>query len=184
MGREKMGLTNNRAELDFYATDPKNVIEIVNLLEIDKNTRILEPCAGNGHISETLKNLGYEVITNDIVERDIKLDFTLDFLKEDIIGVYDLVVLNPPFKYAKEFILKSLKYAPKVLVIARLDLLESLARKELNNKYLEKVFVHSKRARFAKNGEEEKFKESTSMSTAWFIYNKNKNKEEIEVKVI
>ena len=77
-----------------------------------------------------------------------------------------------------------MEYAPKVLVIARLDLLESMARKELNNKYLEKAFVHSKRARFAKNGEEKMFKESTSMSTAWFLYNKNKNKEEIEVKVI
>lgn len=184
MGREKMGLTNNRAELDFYATNPKDVVEIVNLLGIDKKIRILEPCAGNGHISETLKNLGYEVVTNDIVERDIELDFTLDFLKEDIVGVYDLVVLNPPFKYVREFIIKSLEYAPKVLVIARLDLLESMARKELNNKYLEKAFVHSKRARFAKNGEEKMFKESTNISTAWFLYNKNKNKEEIEVKVI
>lgn len=185
MGREKMGVASERANLDFYATNPKDVVEIMNLLNIDKGNRILDPCAGNGHISKTLETLGYEVTTNDIIKRNIELDFTVDFLKEDIIGAYDLVVVNPPFKYAKEFILKSLEYAPKVLVIAKLDLLESMVRKELNNKYLEKIFVHSKRAKFAKNGEQEFFdKGSSSMSTGWFIYNRNKSKEYAELKII
>lgn len=180
MGREKFGNNEgqyDRAELDFYATNPYDVKEIMNILNYDKNTRILEPCAGNGHISETLKSLGYNVVTNDIIERDVKLDYTMDFLNQKIDEKYDLVVMNPPFKYAKDFISKSLEYSDKVLVIARLDLLETATRKDLNNGHLKSVWVHSKRARFAKNGDDAKFKESTSMSTAWFLYTNDKTEE-------
>lgn len=182
--REKIGtIKGERAAYDFYATNPHDVKQIIELLDYPKNFKILEPCAGNGHISETLKNLGYKnVFTNDIVERDLQLDSVKDFLKEDLpVKCFDLVVLNPPFKHAKEFIEKSLQYANDVLVIARLDLLETKARKDLNNKHLSCVFVHSKRARFAKNGDEERFKDSTSMSSAWFLYKKLKEETKLIV---
>lgn len=177
MGIEKIGRKKSeRANLDFYATNPNDVIEIMNIFNFPKNIKILEPCAGNGHISKTLKELGYKnIFTNDIVERDLKLDSVKDFLKEDLYEKdFDLVILNPPFKCAKEFIEKSLEYASQVLVIARLDLLETKTRKDMNNKYLSMVLVHSKRARFAKNGIEEGFKDSTSMSSAWFLYRRFK----------
>jgi hypothetical protein len=44
----------------------------------------------------------------------------------------------------------------------------------INNRFLEEVYVHTKRARFAKGGNNEYFNKSSSMSTAWFIYNKYK----------
>jgi len=177
MGREKMGISDEvRDEYDFYATNPKDVIQIVDILKLDKNSSILEPCTGNGHIAKTLQELGYFYIwTNDLIERDFPLFQSIDFLNMKLdVEKFDIVIMNPPFKLAKEFIIKALEYSDKVVVIARLDLLESKKRKEINNKYLEHVYVHTKRARFAKGGIEELFKKSTSMSTAWFVYNKNK----------
>lgn len=180
MGREKLGIPQSvRAELDFYATNPADVREIMEIMNYPKDIKILEPCAGNGHISETLMELGYEnVYTNDIIKREIYLNSEKDFLNEELDKKdFDLVVLNPPFRFAQKFIEKSLEYAEEVLVIGRLDLLETKSRKDLNNNHLVKVFVHSKRARFAKNGVEEAFKDSTSISTAWLVYRRNKDTE-------
>lgn len=176
MGREKMGLQDNRAELDFYATNPEDVKEIMTIAGLPKNISILEPCAGNGHIANTLREMGYNnIFTNDIIEREFKLNSVKDFLNEEICcNSFDLCIMNPPFKYAKEFIGKALEYADAVLVIARLDLLESKSRKELNNKHLVRVFVHSNRARFARNGDDSLFNKGTSMSTAWYLYANNK----------
>lgn len=178
--KEKLGNIQNEAnrdELDFYATNPKDVEELVSLLSLNnKSYTILEPCAGNGHIAKVLAKYGHTVITNDIVERDFKLDHVVDFLNETIPlqTKPQMVVTNPPFKYAKEFIEKSLEYADIVIVIARLDLLESKKRKELNQNHLKHVFVHTDRARFAKNGDDSMFELGTAMSTGWFVYTKNK----------
>lgn len=178
--KEKLGniqATSNRENLDFYATNPKDVIEICELLHLNtaSNYKILEPCAGNGHIAKVLKAYGHNVVTNDIEQRDFELDYCLDFLKDKIPeDNFDMVITNPPFKYAKEFILRSLEYAKIVIIIARLDLLESKKRKDLNTKYLSHVFVHTDRARFAKDGNDEFFNKGTAMSTGWFIYYRNK----------
>lgn len=178
--KEKLGSVQNavdRQHLDFYATNPKDVVEVCQLLSLDKSKslRVLEPCAGNGHIVNVLRSYGHTVITNDIIEREFKLDYTLDYLSEAIPEQkFDLVLTNPPFKYAKEFILKSLEYADIVVIIARLDLLESKRRKEINQKHLKHVFVHTDRARFARDGNDSLFEQGTAMSTGWFVYVKNK----------
>jgi len=178
--KEKLGSIQNEAdrdELDFYATNPKDVEELVQLLKLNtKSYTILEPCAGNGHIAKVLTKYGHTVITNDIIERDFKLDHVVDFLNDTIpLEVKpDIVITNPPFKYAKEFIEKSLEYADIVIVIARLDLLESKKRKALNQNHLKYAFVHTDRARFAKNGDDTLFDQGTAMSTGWFVYTKVK----------
>lgn len=180
MGRDKMGDVQkqiDREGMDFYATNPKDVTEICKILNIGsaKQYHILEPCAGNGHIAKVLKDLGQTVVTNDIIERDYPLDYTIDYLKEDLPKKdFDVVLTNPPFKYAKEFIERSLEYAPVVVVIAKLDLLETAKRKALNNEHLQQVYVHTSRARFARGGEDHYFKKSSSMATAWYVYVRNK----------
>ena len=187
MGRDKIGniKTQDRDTNDFYATNPYDVKEIINILNLKTNLKILEPCAGNGHISQTLKDLGFNVYSNDMIQREYNLDSNVDFLKTGLTLKFDVVITNPPFKYAKEFIEKSLQYADTVIILAKLDLFESEKRMFINNRYLENVYVHTKRAKFAKGGNNEYFKKSSSMSTAWFIYNKNKPKNtKIQVEII
>lgn len=63
---------------DYYATDP---IAIDKLLKVEKpNKHIFECSAGEGHLAERLREFGYDVKTNDIIERNYKLDSVEDFL--------------------------------------------------------------------------------------------------------
>jgi hypothetical protein len=55
------------AELDFYTSPPDFVEQCLKRGILDNNCKVYEPFAGNGHISNLLKDKGLEVITNDIV---------------------------------------------------------------------------------------------------------------------
>lgn len=46
-----------RDKTDYYATPPQEVENILNLLNIDFNgTKILEPCAGGGHMLKGIRD--------------------------------------------------------------------------------------------------------------------------------
>lgn len=174
--------TSNREANDFYATNPKCVVDVLERLNLESDLKVLEPCAGNGHMAKILKNNFADVKTNDLIQRDYPLDSVGDFLNDYIIDDVDVVITNPPFKYAKQFIEKSLNEINddgKVIMFARLQLLEGKSRKELNIKHLEKVFVYTYRVNTAKNGDEREFLKSSSMCFAWFVYSNNKNSETI-----
>ena len=55
-----------RAEYDFYATDPKAV---EHLLQLEKfYPFVWEGACGKGHISDVLKKNNYTVLSSDIVD--------------------------------------------------------------------------------------------------------------------
>lgn len=177
---------------DFYATSPKDTYNFLRELDNDgvallenkgANCRILEPCAGAGHIVDVLKE-EYplaEIEYTDIISRREDVRGEVDFLDESnytVSGVYDLVLTNPPFKLAKEFINKSLELSSRyVCIFAKLSFLEGKGRlnwwrAEVPLKY---VYVYSYRANPLRNGEE--FDEngkrlSSVMQFAWYIFEK------------
>lgn len=166
---------------DFYATDP---IAIDKLLKVEKpSDHIWECAAGEGHLAERLKEFGFEVTTSDIIERNYKLDFIQDFLQMSQCGLgvneeYDILT-NPPYKYAKEFVLHALnliRNGRKVYMFLKLTFLESKARyKELFSKYPpKKVYVFSERVLCAKNAEFQKMKDGggSAVAYAWYIWEK------------
>lgn len=176
-----------REENDFYATDPNCVRDLLKHIYVFDKT-VLEPCAGNGHISNVLLEEAFaNVYTNDLIDRGvIELDCNCDFLKEPInTGTvkFDYVITNPPFKHSLEFVLKSFEYSDKVIIFEKLSFLESIKRhKELFSKgYLECVLVYSKRQVIAKNGDFELHKNANAIAFAWFIFDKN-NKNEPTIK--
>lgn len=132
-----------RPKHDFYATQSKSVEAVLDKEKFKGN--ILEPCCGVGSISEVLKNHKYKTYSNDLINRGYGETFK-DFLKDDF-QVYDNVITNPPFKYAKQFIEKSLKITRrKVAMFCRVQLLEGVSRLKLfQNTPLKKVYVFSNR---------------------------------------
>ena len=56
-----------RQQDDFYATEPK-AMELL-LAEETFNKQIWEPACGEGHLSEVLKQHGYDVVSTDLIDR-------------------------------------------------------------------------------------------------------------------
>jgi hypothetical protein len=172
-----------REQDDFYATDPDAVDKL--LMVESPNGRIWECAAGAGHLAKRLKEYGYEVYATDIKGRGYALNGVQDFLKAEkagfITGGYDILT-NPPYKYAKEFVQKSLELLPvgcKCYMFLKLQFLEGVARyNEIFHTTPPKaVYVFKKRVLCAKNGDFERMREGggSAVAYAWFVWEKGYN---------
>ena len=164
-------VSRDRVENDYYATPTESTKALLN--EEDFVGNILEPCCGEGHISKVLKEYGYDVISNDLVDRGYG-EYNQDYLTSTNLKA-DNVITNPPFKYAKEFVEKSLQDTTgKVAMFCKIQLLEGVSRKELfENTPLKTVYVFSKRQNPLRNGspvDENGKKWSSTMCFAWFVW--------------
>lgn len=137
---------------DYYATHPKAVEMLLELETFNKN--ILEPCCGEGHISNILKKNGYNVTSYDLIDR--KYGITgVDFLEYNEKFNGDIIT-NPPYSMAQEFIehaLEIVENGNKVAMFLKLTFLEGKNRKKLFEKHPpKKVYVSSSRIPCGKNG--------------------------------
>lgn len=183
-----MSQTRKRVENDFYAT-PRNATEaILNMVNLKGS--ILEPAAGQGHISVVLKEkYPYsEIVSTDLVQREerfgVHIEGGVDFLTYDFKRHFDNIITNPPFNIAQEFIERGLQLAnDKVIMFAKIQLLEGNKRKEMfDNAPLKYIYVFSKRVNPLRNGEEldENGKQwASTMCFAWFVFEKGYEDEPI-----
>lgn len=174
-----MSTTRERACNDFYATPASAVEAILNEVKLEES--ILEPAAGQGHITKVLKEYypNSEIISTDLIQRENKFDIPIqggvDFLTYEFGRKFDNIITNPPFNLAQEFIDRSLKLSNnKVIMFAKIQLLEGSKRREMfDNSPLKYIYVFTKRVNPMRNGEEldEKGKPwASTMCFAWFIW--------------
>jgi len=138
---------------DFYPT-PQWCFEN---LEIDwtQFSSAHEPCAGDHRIVDFLTEQGLSVTHTDILEGTNFLHWT---------DHTDLILSNPPFQLAKEFIVHSINHANTVIMLLRLNYLGSISRHEwwkLNSPTA--LYVLSKRPSFTGGG-------SDATEYAWFVW--------------
>ena len=155
---------------DYYATDPRTVDDLLRVETFNNN--IWECACGEGHISNKLKEYGYNVYSTDLIDRNYQ-DELVDFLCTDKKFNGDIIT-NPPYKYCSEFILKALDSIPtgnKVAMFLKLTTLEGQKRyKDIYSKYPPKtVYVYSKRKQCAKNGV---FNGTSAVCYSWFVWEK------------
>lgn len=173
--------TENEREVDdFYATDP---IAIDKLLKVERpNQNIWECACGKGHLSNRLGEKGFTVISSDIVDRGYKaFTYQEDFLtakEAPYSGRFDILT-NPPYKNAKEFVLKALDFLRsgcKCYMFLKLTFLEGKARFEqlFKNNPPKAIYVFSERIMCAKNAEFQKMKDGggSCVAYAWFVWEK------------
>ena len=165
-----------RVENDYYATPPESTQALLNVLEL--NGSILEPACGEGHISEVLKNNypNSEVISTDLIDRGYG-EGGINFLEHTYDRTFTNVITNPPFKYMREFVEKSLEISiDKVIMFGKIQFLEGQRRKEfLENSPLKYVYVFSERQNPMRNGspvDENGKKWSSTMCFAWYVWEK------------
>ena len=178
-----------RAENDYYATDP---IAIDKLLSVEKLSYMVWECAcGAGHLSNKLREHHHMVLESDIIKR-VKNSGLFAFynfltITKTQLHIDDFdIVTNPPYKYAKEFVLKALDLVDdghKVCMFLKLTFLEGKARyKELFSKYPpKKIWVFSERVMCAKNGDFDGMRTGggSAVAYAWFIWEKGYHGETI-----
>jgi hypothetical protein len=169
-GMTSHAIENCRPEYDYYATDPKAVRF---LLELEKFEGSIWECAcGEGHLSKEMIRLGYEVKSTDLVNRGFGTQ--LDFLTVTEPTSFNIVT-NPPYRYAGDFITKSLEImqtGKKLALFLPIRYLEGQARKEIFKAHPPKiVYISSSRLECVINGDFEKMKGS-SVGYAWFVWQK------------
>lgn len=164
-----------RSKHDLYVTDPKAVECLLNAEQF--NGKIWECACGLGHISKVLKERGFEVYNTDLIDYGYEdLDKTFNFLTEDVDEKFKgNIITNPPFKYAFEFVNKSLDIVDsgyKVAMFLRLSFLESKKRLELfKQQNLKTVHVFSKRVNCSRL--DGKNSVSGAVAYAWYVWQKD-----------
>ena len=121
-----MSPTRSRVENDYYATPFEATEAILSREELHGS--ILEPAAGEGHISKVLREHypNSQIISTDLVQRDDRFGCGIvggvDFLTENYPEKFNNVITNPPFSLAKEFAEKALEVSTgKVILFAKIQ---------------------------------------------------------------
>lgn len=151
-----------REKNDFYATNPHALEIAMPIFKDILHNNIWECACGQGHLSEVLKDNGYNVKSTDLVDRGyggIK-----NFLECDDIFEGDILT-NPPFKLAEQFVEKSFELINDgnyAIFFLKVQFLESKSRKKMFEKYpLKYLIVNSERQQYAKDADFEHLKATT-----------------------
>ena len=163
-----------RAEHDYYATDPQ-AVEMLLTLETFAPV-IWEPACGEGHISKVLAAHGYEVISTDLIYRGFGEPEPMDFLTETFPDFEGDIITNPPYGIALDFIqraLDSVQIGRKVTMLLKIQFLEGQRRKEFfTNNPPKTIYVSRSRIRCALNGNFDGFKNGSTICYAWYVWEK------------
>lgn len=189
-----------REALDYYATPPSEVMNILRTMNFEKGeVTILEPSCGGGHMVQAINryNPNAKIFATDIKKREnpfiavndwygykifCHYGEEFDYLSEDYsvpdcnMENIDYVIMNPPFSVIIPFVQHSLEIANKgVLMFGRLQFLESKARYEKIFAQCppSKVWVYVDRVACCKNGDFNT-KPSSIQAYAWFYWDKTK----------
>jgi len=173
-----------REKFDYYATDPSAIDDLFDREQFSEN--IWECACGEGHLSKRMLELGsfygLNVFSSDIIDRGYGQ--VADFLSIEWQEWNGDIITNPPYKYAQDFVEKSLQIIPtgnKVAMFLKLTFLEGQKRKQMFlNAPPKKIYIYSKRKHCAQNGRFDKFK-SSAIAYAWYVWEKGfKGKPKIE----
>ena len=151
MSRQKQGVRLNAT--DFYPTPPWCYENLT--IDWSQFNSAHEPCRGDGRIQTFLETKGVPCTYSEIREDKDFFDW-----KEDV----DLILTNPPFSLAQEFIDHSIDHAATVFMLLRLNYLGSIKRHEWwVSKPPAALWVFSKRPSFTGNG-------TDATDYAWFCW--------------
>ena len=159
---------NERPLGDFYAT-PKSLVWVAAsdiLSEFSTDDPILEPCSGDGAISEELKRLGFQVTENDLY-REGK-----DYLQ--LSHNYRYIITNPPFSLWDHFVDKATKECDKVMLIGRLNYFGTASRLRAGMwKNMKYVYCFNRYVDYRTPPRNDGKFHVGAMATAWFLWDKS-----------
>lgn len=153
-----MSATNrgaNRSIQDFYPT-PKSAIHVIlERIKLDQVTSSCEPCRGDDAIFKFLPgNRSWAELSKGI-----------DYLSCPMLFV-ELIMTNPPFSLALEFLEKSLTHGLTIVYLLRLNFLGTKKRKPFFQKNPPThLYILSQRPSFTGHG-------TDATEYAWFVWDR------------
>lgn len=179
---------------DYYKTPVNDIVNFFaaldNEMTINMDKCTLDPASGGDKDNEMSYPVAiyeyYRVPLEHIRTIDIREDSLAevkgDYLTMQLNYKPHVIITNPPFNKALDFIQKALNDVEEngyVIMLLRLNFLETKARKEFFDKYMpEYIFVHHKRMSFVKG------KGTDSTAYAHFVWRKGYYPEFSQIKVI
>ena len=163
---------DERAEHDYYATDPQ-AVEMLLALETFAPV-IWEPACGEGHISKVLQAHGHDVISTDLIYRGFGDPEPMDFLTETFPDFEGDIITNPPYSAGLEFVeraLETVRPGGKVAMFLKVQFLEGQKRGEFFRQTPPRtVYISRSRLACAKNGD---FTHTeNAIAYAWYVWEK------------
>ena len=149
----------DRPENDYYPTPQKCIEALFQVIDFhnlkDEGWTFAEPCKG-------LAAAIYQHFPED--SEYCELDEGKDYFNSTWENKPDIIITNPPFKLAKEFLEKSLQEADVCIYLLRLGFLESKKRLEFNQQNPPtNLIVLSARPSFVAGG-------TDKTAYAWYVY--------------
>ncbi len=161
-----------RPMLDFYETPSWAVRAIGPWLPVGETTRILDPGCGTGAILRTIgamfpenEVLGLEKDEARFLACEASTDLPVahgDFFSHT--ERWDLIISNPPYSHALEFVQHAMTLAPVVCMLLRLPWIASQKRAAWHRENLSHIHVLPKRPSFTADGK------TDATEYAWFIW--------------
>ena len=154
---------SKRRDLDFYETPGYYVEALIRRAGVLPDSRVFEPCAGDGAISRHFKVCD----TNDI-DPTRKADYNFDAAEGPypLCRAWDWIISNPPFKQALPIVERAVERAANVAMLLRISFLEpTKQREQFLLKHPPTGLIYLPRYSFTGNGK-------SDMSTvAWMLWN-------------
>ncbi len=188
----------NRHKSDDYVTPQKDIEEFMYHLQytvLNKDTESmgkfdwLDPCCGGdveneaSYLSVIKRFFEPDNICGIDIREDSKADIIMNYLdcEKENMSNHDIIISNPPFYLAEDFIKKSLEFVNDggyVVMLLRLNFFGSKKRKQIfENNMPEYCFVHHKRISFMKGA-------TDSIEYAHFVWRKGTNNDYCKTYVI
>ena len=182
----KAHTTKGRETDDFYATDPEALERLIgmchgwlyDMLSIARERGIWECACGNGNLAECLKKYFGDVHATDLKDRGYGIPY-IDFLHVPISG-YPVILTNPPYSLATEFIEHALDILPDGGVyIALMNITYLCGQKRYETIYskgtLREVYLFKKRIECWRNNDRETYGGKSMVDFAWYVFQKGYN---------
>lgn len=132
---------------------------IIPILKYLDKTKIYWECTdfGNSNIRKTLVENGFKVIATRKEE--------FDFLKDDPLFRFDVIITNPPYSIKDKFIKRCYELNKSFMLLLPITSLEGKERNKLYKENGIELIVLNKRINFMKD------KKNVWFNTSWFCHN-------------
>jgi hypothetical protein len=165
-----------RVASDFYPTPAACVARLLEVVNLPSDGLWLEPAAGDGAIIRAIGERRWIAIE---IREECRLALggllfdhpgssvgIADFLSEPVRNDYRVVITNPPYSLALEFIKRSFQVAPNawIVMLLRLNFAASQKRAAFMRAFPPDVYVLPNRPSFTGTGK------TDATEYAWFIW--------------